>query len=135
MSDTNVVLNGIASCRFTDVAADGPLFVAVIVYEMFPPGVTGSGASVLVTPRSARAAATVVVCVALLLPGTGSVVVVVSFAVFVITVPLFVPGLTFTTKVNVADAPLGSVKMRQFTVAPVIPTGGTLIELHGVPEA
>src|SRR2546427_181833 len=68
--DWNVVSSGSGSFMITLAAAFGPALLTVIVYVSVPPGVTGSGESVLVTPRLASAR-TVVVAVALLLPEIG----------------------------------------------------------------
>src|SRR5437016_4293520 len=74
---------------------------------MFWPARTGSGASTLVTETSAE----VVIRVAtaeLLLARFASGVVLETFAVLVMVVPLAVLGLTLTTRVNVCVAPAGS---------------------------
>jgi hypothetical protein len=52
-SDTNVVLAGRGSDNATVAALLGPALLTVIVYVRFVPGVTGSGASVFVTDKSA----------------------------------------------------------------------------------
>src|SRR5436309_626449 len=96
---------------------------------MFEPALTGSGESVLVTARSA-AVLTVVVAVALLFAGTGSTVVDVTLAVLEM-VPV-AAALTFTTSVNVAEAPDANVAM--FAVAvPVPPTAG-VVSVKAGPE-
>src|SRR5438067_5170798 len=89
---------------------------------MFPPAFTGSGASLLVTDRSARAM-TVVVAVAELLPGHGSSVSLVTVAVLLSVVPFGVLAFTITTSRNVAFAPVPNMEIVQLTV-PVPPTAG-----------
>src|SRR5262245_18288385 len=49
VADTNVVLVGMTSERFTSRASERPALVTVIVYVRFVPATTGSGESVLVT--------------------------------------------------------------------------------------
>jgi hypothetical protein len=61
---------------------------------MSAPAFTGSGESLFVMPRSAEPTPTVVVAVAELFAGTGSVVADVSVAVLVMTVPEARPGST-----------------------------------------
>jgi len=96
--ETNVVFAGSGSLSETFAAAEVPLFVIVIVYVMFEPAVTGSGASLFVMVRSAMgAAATVVVAVALLLVVLASASVVDVVAVLLMIVPLGVPAVTCTT--------------------------------------
>ena len=75
---------------------------------------------------------TLVVSVALLFPGTGSVVVLVTVTVLLRTVPSAVVASTFTMSVNVTDIPAGSVAMLQLTV-PVPPTAGVLQVKAGPP--
>src|SRR5437773_602853 len=75
-------------------------------------------------PRSA-CARTVVVAVALLLALFASAVVAPTVAVFEIVVPSAVSGLTWTTSVNAAVAPLASDGVVHVTV-PVEPTGGVV---------
>jgi hypothetical protein len=53
VKDTNVVPAGSVSDIATVEALLGPALLTVIVYVRFVPGVTGSGASVFVTDRSA----------------------------------------------------------------------------------
>ena len=74
--------------------------------------------------RSASAR-TVVVAVAVLLRRLGSEVVEVTVAVLEIVVPSGVLGLTWTTMVNVAVAPLARDEVVQLTV-PFVPTGGVV---------
>ena len=90
---------------------------------MLLPAATGSGASVFVIERSADAP-TVVVAVALLLPGVASVVLDEIVAVFDSTVPLAVDGATFTTSVNAA-LPVAKLAFVQLTVPPA-PTAGVV---------
>ena len=68
---------------------------------------------------------TVVVAVALLLPVLESAVVELTVAVLEIVLPSAVSGLTWTTMVKVAVAPLASEAVVQFTV-PVEPTAGVV---------
>src|SRR2546429_346872 len=85
---------------------------------MFVPAMTVAG-PVLVTARSAWVL-TVVVAVALLLPGTVSVVEVVAVAVL-LSVPLFAAlGLTRATNWNEADCPLASDAMVSLIALPVL---------------
>src|SRR6185369_17838427 len=101
VADTNVVFAGIASVTVTVCASLGPLFTKLIVYVRLLPAVTGSGESDLVTARSALVC-TVVVAVALLLPGVPSDEVEVTVVVLVIVVPLATLALTLTTIVKTA---------------------------------
>src|SRR5438445_445134 len=89
---------------------------------MSVPDVASAGA-LLVIARSA--AWTVVVAVAVLLRRLGSEVVEVTVAVLEIVVPSGVLGLTWTTMVNVAVAPLARDAVVQLTV-PVEPTAGVV---------
>src|SRR3954453_18945019 len=91
---------------------------------MFEPTNTGSGESVLLTDRSARACTElVVVALSGLVSGVGSLVVVVALAVLVIVAPSAVAALTLTTSVKLALAP--PERLAMFAVAfPVPPTGG-----------
>jgi hypothetical protein len=91
---TNETSAGNVSVIVTFVAVDGPLFVTFRLYVRVPPGATGSGASVFVTPTSARGP-TPVIDVALLFDGSGSV-----STDDTVTVLLICPrcaGSTFTT--------------------------------------
>src|SRR4029077_17523964 len=97
--DTNVVFAGVASLSETLCASLGPAFAALIVYVMFPPAFTGSGAPLFVTERSARAM-TPVVAVAELFPGHGSNVSLVAVAVLLSVVPSGVLAFTLTTSRN-----------------------------------
>src|SRR2546423_12788529 len=95
---------------------------------MSEPGWTGSGASDLVTERSAVVvvdALTSVVAVALLFLGFFSQVSLEMVTVLLITVPSGVSALTLTTSVNVALAPAANVARVAVTV-PVPPTGGVV---------
>jgi len=76
----------------------------------------------LVTARSANAT-TVVVVVLVLLPGVPSAVVLAAVAEFVITVPLGVAVLTFTTMVNTAVSPPATGDLEKMTF-PVPPAAG-----------
>ena len=90
-----------------------------------PPGATVLEPAVFEIDRSAVVGATVVtvvVAVLLLFPGVGSVVALVTVAVFVTEAPLNV-GSTRTTRLKVAVAPLIRVSRLQVTV-PVAPTAG-----------
>src|SRR2546430_6799399 len=96
---------------------------------MSEPGWTGSGASDLVTERSAVVvvvdALTSVVAVALLFLGFFSQGSLEMVTVLLITVPSGVSALTLTTSVNVALAPAANVARVAVTV-PVPPTGGVV---------
>src|SRR5690348_7620845 len=93
---------------------------------MLPLTQTGSGESVFVTAKSA-CAITVVVAVAELLPGVGSVVAVVAVAVLVSIVLCGVLALTLTTMVKTAVSPAATVAFVNVTV-PVPPTAGALVD-------
>ena len=82
---------------------------------MFP-AVTGSGASLFVTARSA-AAATVVVAVAALSEASGSVTAELADAVLLSTVPAVTLDPTCTVSVTPADAPFARVPRLHVTVA------------------
>src|SRR5436853_7462680 len=92
---------------------------------MLLPEVTGSGASDLVTARSA-CVFTVVVAVAVLLPGVGSLVVEAAIALLLIVLPLAALGLTLTTIVNTAVSLLG-IDAFEKTTLPVEPTVGAVV--------
>ena len=96
---------------------------------MFWPAFTGSGVSVFVIDRSADAA-TVVVEVALLLPGVASVVLDETVAVFESTVPLATPAPTLTTSVNAA-LPTAIDAFVQLTVPPAPTTGVVQLQPPG----
>jgi len=91
---------------------------------MFCPATTGSGASVLVTARSAKPTA-VVVAWAILFAPDGSVVELAAVAVFVITRPAALE-LTLTTTVKTAVCPAGTVALEK-TIFPVPPTPGEVV--------
>src|SRR2546423_1145685 len=93
---------------------------------MLSPAWTGSGESDLVTERSAAVeVSTLVVAVALLLSRFLSLVSLDTLAVLLITVPAGVSALTFTTRMNVALAPLANVSRLAVTV-PVSPAAGVV---------
>src|SRR5439155_1150841 len=103
--DWNVVCDGNGSFMVTLAAAFGPALLTVIVYVSGPPGVTGSGESVLLMARSASAR-TVVVAVAVLFRRFGSLVAAeLTVAVLARALPSTAAGLTWTTRVKVAVAP------------------------------
>src|SRR3954469_12994187 len=94
---------------------------------MFRPAETGSGASEIVTPRSAWGCA-VTLSEPVSLPGTGSVTLLVVVAVSVIVVPPGAPGSDVTRSVNACGprpAPTPSVWA---LTAPVPPAAGVAIE-------
>src|SRR5438093_701212 len=122
--DWKVVSGGSRSFIVTLAAAFGPALLTPIVYVRVPPGRTGSGESLLAIARSASAR-TVVVAVAVLLARLGSKVVELTVAVLAIVLPSGAAGLTWTTRVNVAVAPLASVAVVQLTV-PVKPAAGVV---------
>jgi len=95
VSDRNVVPVGTASVSVTVCASLVPMFEIDTVYVMMPPSPTDAG-PLLVTEMS-EVTATVVLAVALLFERFGSVSVVLTLAVFEITVPFAVVGLTLTT--------------------------------------
>src|SRR5437588_6261894 len=86
---------------------------------MFSPATTGSGASHLVTERSAEAI-TAFVAVALLFELFGSAVAAVTVAVFVIVAPVFAVTCTIRRK---AAVPIGNVAAVA-VISPVPPTFG-----------
>ena len=89
----------------------------------FWPAVIGSGESVLVIDRSAEPVPTVVVAVALLLAGVGSVVEEPAVAVLVMVEPFVSEALVATTSVKDAVPDAGNCAIEQLTV-PVPPTEG-----------
>src|SRR5215218_3402375 len=91
---------------------------------MLAPAATGSGESVLVTDRSARVTTAVAVFGKLLI-SLFRVPVVTTLGLLLRPEPLPTFGLTFTTKVNVAEAPAASVAIVAEKV-PVPPTGGVV---------
>jgi hypothetical protein len=121
--DTNVVPVGSVSLSCTVCASLGPLLTTAIVYVRFVPARIGSGESTFVTARSARVlTCTLTVAVFGLLPG--SVVELVTVAVFDSVVPLSVLGFTWTVSVKTAVSP-GAMLPVAVTL-PVPPTGGVL---------
>src|SRR5262245_13820541 len=90
----------------------------------------GSGESVLVTARSARAM-TAVVALAVLLPGEGSVVALAALALLERVEPSATPAPTRTTIVKAADSLAATVPLEK-TMFPVPPTAGALVA-HPVP--
>src|SRR5882724_5324724 len=89
---------------------------------MLLPAFTGSGASLLVTDRSALVL-TVVVAVPVLLPLLGSVVDAAATPLFVMVEPPATFELTFTTTVKTAVSPLATLALEK-TILPVPPTAG-----------
>jgi hypothetical protein len=119
--EANVVLAGSTSDHATVCAASGPLFWTVMVYAAVVPTVIGPAGPVFTIDMSADATCTAEV--AELLAGLGSPDVDVAVAVFV----MVVPGLpvTFTTRLNCAEAPGLIVASEQLTVPPAS-TGGVV---------
>src|SRR5262249_29491366 len=98
---------------------------------MLLPAITfGVGEAVLVTARSAWVW-TVVVAVAELFPGVGSVVVLAAVAVLVMVEPFVALALTLTTTVKTAVSAFGTEAFEKTTL-PVPPTAGALV-LQPVP--
>ena len=95
---------------------------------MLVPACTGFGDATFVTDRLGPVVPTIVVTVAVLLDETGSMAEEATDTVPVITVPLAVALLTFTTRVNVPDVDAGRLALLQ-TIFPVPPTRG-LRQLH-----
>src|SRR5206468_1681172 len=116
---------GTASVTATVCALLAPLLAKVNVYVMLLPAMTGSGASLFVTDRSASVV-TVVVVVPVLLPGVGSLVTDAAVAVLVIAAPAGVLAFTFTTIEKTADSPAATVPFEK-TIFPVPPTAGLVI--------
>src|SRR5438874_2662837 len=100
---------------------------------MFSPALTGSGVSVLVTAKSAWRL-TVVVAVPVLLPDTGSLVVLAATALFVMVEPSAALVLTLTTRVKTAVSPAATLALEKTTL-PVPPTAGGLGIDQPVPVA
>src|SRR5712692_8790754 len=92
---------------------------------LFPAITFGVGDPLLVTARSA-CVCTVVIAVALLLPGVGSVVVLAAVAVLLIVEAFAALELTYTTMVNTAVSPLATGDLEKTTL-PVPPTAGALV--------
>ncbi len=122
-SETNVVFAGTVSDSAADAPWLGPALVTVMVYVTSLPAVTGSGVSTWVIDRSAEAVPIVVVAVAELLPGLGSVVDAPTVAVFDSTVPAAVDDATATVNVKSAVLP-AATDAREHDTAPVPPTAG-----------
>ncbi len=99
VNDTTVVFAGNVSVRVTLVAVLGPEFVTTWVYVMLLPALTGTGAAVSVTDRSAEVK-TYVLTVELLFPEFGSLVVELTVSFCVSVVPDAIVDGTLTTKVN-----------------------------------
>ena len=95
---------------------------------MFCPACTGFGDATFVTDRFGPVVPTIVVTVAVLFVETGSMAEEDTDTVPVMTVPLAVPLLTLTTRVNVPEVEAGRVALLQ-TMLPVPPTRG-LRQLH-----
>src|SRR5438046_1320786 len=89
---------------------------------MSVPDVASAGALLLIARSAAR---TLVVAVAVLFMRFGSKVAELTVAAFTIVLPSGAAGLTWTTRVKVAVAPLASVAVVQFTV-PGEPTAGVV---------
>jgi hypothetical protein len=102
LAETNVTPAGGASDTTTPDASDGPLFFTAIVYATALPGVTLAG-PVLVTCRSALGT-TGVMTELLLFAEFGSLVVNVTFAVFVMDAAANAAGMLYVT-VTVVLAP------------------------------
>src|SRR6478735_466076 len=102
--DTNVTPAGRVSVSSTEVAVDGPPFVAVMVHVRRLPAMTGSGESVLVTRRSAEAV-TPVGTLTRLLALSGSAVVLDTTASLTRIVPGGTSGATVPLTVTTALAP------------------------------
>src|SRR3954453_7528244 len=66
---------------------------------------------------------TVVVAIAVLLPGVGSGIELAAVTELLIVVPCIVPALTFTTMIKVAVSPLATLAFEKTTL-PVPPTAG-----------
>src|SRR5258705_471485 len=116
----NVVPGGIGSVTVTPSAGDGPLFVATSVYVTGRPVPYGGGDAVFVIDKSPGPALTAVVVVALLFAAFGSLVPLLTVAVFDIVEPPGVELLTFTVSVIVAEPPAMSVPRLQVTVGPAV---------------
>jgi hypothetical protein len=119
--ETTVVFAGSVSVIVTVPGTlAGPLFVAVMVYLIVLPARTGFGVPVIVTARSAcPVVATTTVAIATLFEGFGSVVVAETVAISVIVIPEAVKAFTFTTTVNLVDAPTASVGIVHEITPPV----------------
>jgi hypothetical protein len=122
-TETNVVFVGVVSDMLAFAALLGPLLIALIVYVMFVPAVTGSGVSTFVTCTSAEVF-TVVVSVSLLFAPFGSVVADDAVAVFDSTVPFASVESALTVSVKTALV-TPRVAIEQLTV-PMPPTAGVV---------
>src|SRR2546423_126437 len=97
---------------------------------MLSPAWTGSGESDLVTERSAAVeVSTLVVAVALLLSRFLSLVSLDTLAVLLITVPAGVSALTFTTRMNVAVAPLANASAAAVTLPGAVAPAASVARL------
>jgi hypothetical protein len=93
---------GITSISVTPVAALGPLLVTTTAYATFDPTAIGSGKSLIVTDTSAEPGFTVVLALAELFDGLGSLSFATTLAVFV-SVPT-ASGVTTIVTVRIAPA-------------------------------
>ena len=104
------------------VAGEPPVLVQTSVKPLNAwPGATAAGTSV--NAGLILATTTVVLAVALLLPGFGSADGDVTVAVLLITVPAAVAGATVTTRVK-TELPTGRVPMVEQLIVPLEPTAG-----------
>src|SRR5262245_45566946 len=116
-----------SSMSVTPDASDGPALVTVMTYVRLPapePATTLAG-PVLVTTRS-TSVSTVVVVVAVLLPGVGSVAAEPAVAVLVIVEPSAALELRWTMIEKTADSPLAAVPFVK-VIVPVPPTAGVVL--------
>src|SRR5437763_665786 len=104
LAETKLVPAGTASLSVKPALSEGPRLSTLTVKVSSVPAVAGSGAAVLVTFRSAEAV-TVVVTVAELLAGVGSVVGEAAVAVFEIVLPLGVLEATVALIVTCWELP------------------------------
>ena len=122
--DTNVVPVGSGSLTTTLAAAAGPALLTVIVHEMLPPTPTGSGRSVFVMLRSARATTPTLVDVDdWLLPIFVSGVAAVTTAVFVRVTP---PGAVTLTAIERVAKPGAPIVPKLAVTVPFDPGAGPL---------
>lgn len=105
------------------------LFLTVSVYVIFAPGATVVGAAVSVTERSGME--TVVVVVAVLFAGVGSVPVSPTVTVSEMVEPDVTVELTWTTTVNVEEA-LAAKVAAVHEMFPVPPTEGSVPQVQPV---
>jgi hypothetical protein len=124
--ETKVSPAGVTSATETPAASLGPLLVTVTVYTRSVPGTTLAGPPCVIATSADTA--TVVVAVALLLPATGSNVVLEAEAVFEMTVPFAVPAPTLTTSVTLRalGAPVAVAPAQEQSTNPVPPTAGVV---------